>query len=197
MALKDYKFTNLPPTTQLMVFVTVILILGGVFYSLYMRGVLDQRSALEVEVADLQKSVAQTTAVAMQLQRFKTELAQTEQKLAVLRSILPAQKETPMVLRSVQQMADSSNLKIIKFNPQPVAPRSFYSDWPIVIEVEGNYDSLGLFFEKVGAFARLINLDNIKISGIEGSIDPSHTLSATCTAMTFVFREEQAGKTSK
>jgi len=94
------------------------------------------------------------------------------------------------VLRSIQQMAAASNLKIIKFNPQPVAPREFYSDWPINMEVEGSFNALGLFFEKIGKFDRIINVDNISIKGIDGSTDSNNTVLSDCTATTFVFREE-------
>ena len=97
------------------------------------------------------------------------------------------------MLRSVQQMAASSNLKIDRFTPQPVVPRAFYSDWPIQIEVQGNYDGLGTFFEKVSQATRIINVDSISIKGVENdqAMNQLHTLSANCTATTFVFKEDQ------
>jgi len=89
-------------------------------------------------------------------------------------------------------MAAASNLKISKFDPQPVVPRAFYADWPITMEVSGSYNSLGEFFERIGRATRIINVDNISVKGIEGSTDLTRTLNATCTATTFVFREEGA-----
>ena len=89
-------------------------------------------------------------------------------------------------------MAASSNLKILKFTPQPVVPRAFYSDWPIQIDVEGNYDGLGRFFERVSQATRIIDVGSISISGSKDQAsDTSKTLSASCTATTFVFREDQ------
>ena len=46
------------------------------------------------------------------------------------------------------------------------------------------------FFEKIGRFTRIVNIDNIGVKGIEGSTDPSRTLNSTCTATTFVFGDE-------
>jgi type IV pilus assembly protein PilO len=126
-----------------------------------------------------------------QLEQFKTELAQLESRLNELRKILPPEKETPIVLRSIQQMAASSNLKILKFTPQPLKAHDFYVDWPIQIQVEGNYNGLGYFFEKISRYTRIINADNIAIKGIDNSTDRARTLSASCTATTFVFQEEQ------
>jgi type IV pilus assembly protein PilO len=193
MAISDYRFENLPRSVQIAVFSVVMLCLAFVFYMYYLKDLIKQRDAIQVEIAGLERSVAQGTAIESQLKRFKQELAQLEERLVVLQSILPAQKETPAVLRSVQQMAASSNLKIVKFTPQPVVPRAFYSDWPIQIEVEGNYDGLGSFFEKVSRATRIIDVGSIAIAGSpDQAKDQTQTLTANCTATTFVFRDEEA-----
>jgi type IV pilus assembly protein PilO len=190
MSIKEFRFDNLPRSTQILVFAVFVVCLGFAFYWYFLKGLIKESSRLRKDVARLELTVAQGTAIESRLSRFKQELAQLEQRLAVLQSILPAQKETPTVLRSVQEMAASSNLKINKFTPQPVVPRAFYSDWPIQIEVEGNYNGLGLFFEKVSQATRIIDVRSISIKGIEDPPDASKTLSASCTATTYVFRED-------
>jgi type IV pilus assembly protein PilO len=193
MAISNIQLKNLPRSMQVLIFAILVGCLGAAFYFYYLQDIVKKRDALEKEIARLKISVSQATAAEMKLKQFKQELAQLDEDLARLRSILPAQKETPIVLRSVQEMAASSNLKILKFVPQPIVNRDFYSDWPITIEVEGNYNGLGSFFDKVGKATRLINVGSIAIRGLENSGDPSpsRTLGASCTATTFVFREEQ------
>jgi type IV pilus assembly protein PilO len=192
MAISNYRFDSLPRSVQVAIFSVVIICLAFVFYLYYLKDEIKKCDAIQTEIAKLEKSVAQGTAIESQLAKFKQELAQLEDRLAVLQSILPAQKETPTVLRSVQQMAASSSLKILKFTPQPIVPRAFYSDWPIQIEVEGNYDGLGAFFEKVSQATRIIDVGSISISGSEQQAnEPGRTLTASCTATTFVFREDQ------
>jgi len=197
MPLGDYRLGNLPRSMQIVLLALLALGISAAFYLLYLRGLMEERQALRAEVRQLETSVAQSTAVAAQLGRFKKELAQLEERLNVLRGILPAQKETPIVLRSVQQMATSSNLKITKFTPSTVVPRTFYVDWPIGMEVEGNYDGLGLFFEKISQSTRIINVEGIAIRPIEGSTNPMKTVTATCTATTFVFRENEVATAAK
>jgi type IV pilus assembly protein PilO len=191
MAISNFRFENLPRSLQITVVAVLVGFLAVLFYVYYLKDLVNKQTQLEAEIRKLEISVAQATAIESQLSSFKRELAQLEEYLDRLRSILPAQKETPTVLRSVQQMAASSQLKILKFIPQPIVNRDFYSDWPITIEVEGNYNGLGTFFEKVGKATRLINVDGISARGIDNSMDNSRTLSASCTATTFVFREEQ------
>jgi type IV pilus assembly protein PilO len=191
MAISDYRLDNLPRSIQTLVFTALVICLAFVFYIYYLKDFIAERNAIQADIAKLELSVAQGTAIESRLQRFKQELAQLENRLTVLRNILPAEKETPTVLRSVQQMAASSNLKILKFTPQPVIPRAFYSDWPIKIEVEGNYNGLGTFFEKVSQATRIIDVGTISIKGAEHYTDANLTLNASCTATTFVFMDDQ------
>lgn len=189
MSLKEFNLKDLPGPVQHAIIAGLIVCLAGLFYMYVLKGRIAECNVLKTEIARLEQSVAKLAAVESQLEQFKQELARLEQRLAELRSILPAQKETPSVLRSVQHMAVSSNLRILRFTPRPVIARDFYSDWPIYIEVEGNYNGLGTFFEKIGRATRLIDVGSISISSISGSTDPKHTLKANCTATTFVYKE--------
>lgn len=191
MALDNFRFENLPRSTQMVILAVVLVGLAVVFYFYYLDGKIDERDAIHKDIRELERSVAQGTAIESRLKLFRQKLAQLEERLAVLQSILPSEKETPTVLRSVQTMATSSNLKIKKFTPQPVIPREFYSDWPIKIEVEGNYNGLGSFFEKVSQATRIIDVGSITITGLDKQPDTRRTLTAACTATTFVFREDQ------
>jgi len=191
MNLKDLRLKNMSRTAQAIVLLVVAGALCGAFYYFVLQKPIAECKTLQTEVNKLQVSVGQGKAIESQLEQFKTELAQLELRLKELRKILPPEKETPIVLRSIQQMAASSNLKILKFTPQPLKAHDFYVDWPIQIQVEGNYNGLGYFFEKISRYTRIINADNIAIKGIDKSTDRDRTLSASCTATTFVFQEEQ------
>jgi type IV pilus assembly protein PilO len=190
MAIKDFRFDNLPRSTQILTFTIVMLGLAAGYYFYSLKDTIRERDEIQTDISRLEVTVAQGNAIEGRLKRFRQELVQLEAYLTTLQNILPAEKETPNVLRNFQQMAAASNLKIVKFTPQPLVPRAFYSDWPISMELEGNYDSLGSFFEKVSQATRIVNVDSIAISGYEKDKEPNpaRTLSAKCTATTFVFR---------
>ena len=192
MPLSDFRPQNLSQRNQYILFGALALGIMGLFYYFYLADKLVEKATLEAEVSKLEAEVAQGRAFESRIVAFKQEITQLKDRLQVLRSILPGEKETPIVLRGIQQMAAASNLKILKFTPQPVMPRTFYSDWPIVIEVRGNYHALGQFFEKIGQYTRIINVDNIAIKGVEGEEPVPWTLTALCTATTFVFQEDAA-----
>jgi len=196
MALSDFRIQNLPRTTQIIIFSLLVLALAVFFYMYYLENSIEERKALRTEVRQLEASVAQAQTIESRLDQFKKEVADIEQRLETMKSILPSQKETPQVLRSVQEMASSNNLKILKFTPQPVVQKDFYVDWPIEIQVEGNYNGLGHFFEKISQSTRLIDVSKINIKGIDKSVNSAKTLTAVCTATTFVFRDNQSANVS-
>jgi type IV pilus assembly protein PilO len=191
MALGNFKLENLPRKVQIALIAGLAIGLGTVGYIFYLKDVIATRTTLLGEITKLEASIAQASEVESRLVKFKRDLVMLEARLEELKRILPNQKETPDVMRAVQNMASDSTLKIVKFAPQAVAPRAFYSDWPITMDVQGSYNALGNFMEKVSQFRRIINVDNLTVKIIEGSADPARTLSASFTATTFVYREDQ------
>jgi type IV pilus assembly protein PilO len=197
MALGNFKLENLPRNVQIALIAVLAVGLAVVGYIFYLRDLVAMQSGLKAEIAKLEIAVAEATEVENRLSKFKRDIALLDTKLDELRRILPSQKETPEVMRAVQNMASDSFLKIAKFAPQPVAPRAFYADWPITMDVQGSYNALGKFLEKIGRFKRIVNVDNMVIKIIEGSTDPVRTLNASFTATTFVYREDQSNVPAK
>jgi type IV pilus assembly protein PilO len=197
MALGNFKLENLPRNAQIALIAGMAIVLGAVGYVFYLKDAITTRSTLLGEIAKLESSIAQASEVESRLAKFKQDVAILDARLDELRRILPSQKETPDVMRAVQNMAADSSLHIVKFAPQAVAPRAFYADWPITMDVQGSYNALGSFMEKVGQFRRIINVDNISVKIIDGSTDPGRTLSANFTATTFVYRDEPVAPPAK
>jgi type IV pilus assembly protein PilO len=191
MALGNFKLENLPRKVQMAIIAFLALGLVAAGYFFYLQDMVNNRSALLAEVERLEKAVSQASDVEQRLEQFKRDVALLDARLEELRRILPAQKETPEVMRAVQNMAADSTLKIVKFAPQAVVPKAFYSDWPIAMDIQGSYNALGTFVEKIGQFRRIVNVDNLVVKILEGSTDPGRTLSASFTATTFVYREDQ------
>lgn len=192
----EFKFEKLPWYYQSLIVLGVLLVLDYAVYFNFLSGQKEQIAELEAKIQDLSLRVEKQRAVEQRLAAFEAEIAKDQTKLEVLRAILPEAKETDEIVRKVQEMAADSNLIIRKFAPQPVMVKSFYSDWPIAMELDGNYFSLSDFFERIARFTRIINVDNINITGVSEHREPGVTLSATCTATTFVYQtssgEEQA-----
>lgn len=168
------------------------LALGVLFLFWYypLRSVGAEVETLEGRVQQLTNEVQRGQVVQAQLPRFQKEVEELELRLDELKDVLPDQKETAEIVRRVEELAVESNLDIKSFAPQATIRSNFYEDWPIRIALEGSYNNLGIFFQKIANFTRIINVDNIEIRALSGQRDADRTISATCTATTFVFVEE-------
>ena len=129
-------------------------------------------------------------AITARLPQFEADVEKLQAELDELQQVLPDEKETAEIVRRVEQLAVESDLSIRSFTPQATVSYEFYEDWPIRMSLEGSYNNLGLFFQRVANFQRIINVDNIEIRAISGE-DPDRTISATCTATTFVFVDQE------
>jgi type IV pilus assembly protein PilO len=91
----------------------------------------------------------------------------------------------------VQQLAAESSLNVLRFKPEATKPQSFYAEWPISLDLDGSYHNLAYFFDRLSRLSRIVNVSNLKVTAKK---DPSisSTISASCTATTFVFIEQAA-----
>ncbi len=85
-------------------------------------------------------------------------------------------------------MTEQGSFDLLRFTPGNFTDRDFYSEWPIAIRLNGSYHNLALFFDRVGRFSRIINIEKLKITALPNSLK-GHTISASFTAKTFIYRE--------
>ena len=182
------KIADLPQQQQIMVL--VVLLAGLVaFWWYYVNPIGAEIEILESQILELAVEVERAEEIERRLPEFKEELDALLARMDELRGVLPDEKETAEIVRRVEQLAVESNLDIQSFTPQGTEPSGFYERWPINIALEGNYNNLGLFFQRVAQFTRIINVDNISIRGLGGT-DRQRSIAATCTATTFVLTDE-------
>ena len=68
-----------------------------------------------------------------------------------------------------------------------------HAEWPIQLELDGTYHNLGLFFDRVSKFPRIINVATVRIKA-KDKPQPGSTITASCTAKTYVLVEAPAPK---
>jgi type IV pilus assembly protein PilO len=212
----DNPLSKLPLMGQLAVAVVLAVIIGVGFYYFQWDDMVKQEEQKTHDLDALQSDIRNLEVTANKLQEFQREVALREAKLEMLKRILPADKETPELMKKVQDLATQSNLSVKKFNPgatvnrefpiegvpspKPGAPppkpgqgqsAEYYQEWPINVDVTGTYHNLGTFFDRVGRLSRLVNVGSIKIKN-QAQPKPSNTIQVSCVATTFVYVEAPA-----
>jgi type IV pilus assembly protein PilO len=187
----NLSLSKLPWYGQVGAFVLLSAAGAFAFWNFYARDAqasIDQRSA---QLTKLQQEINRGLATAKRLPEFRREVASLEAQLERLRAVLPEEQDVAELLRRVQGMATQSNLAILGFAPKAVTKKQLHAEWPIGLKLEGNYHDLGSFLERVSKFPRIINVGDIKIEARTDQSDGS-TITAECTAMTFVLLDPKA-----
>ena len=185
------SLSKLPWYGQVGAFLALALAGAGVFWNFYARPAQDEMAARRSQLETLRLEIDKGLATAGRLPEFRAQVAQLESDLERLRAVLPEEKDVGDLLRRIQGMATQSNLSIRGFTPRAVVGQQMYNEWPIGLELEGQYHDLGAFLERVSQFPRIINVSDLRIRTRETQ-DGSGTITVECTATTFVLVERPA-----
>jgi Tfp pilus assembly protein PilO len=169
--------------------VGVLLFVAGSWRMLQpMRDDIERQEGL---LKGLQTKIQEGRAARQELPKFREEVRQLELELDKLLRILPARRNTPDLMRRIRSLAEQGDFSLKRFNPGTLAEKEFYSEWPISVNVEASYHNLALFFDRISRFSRVINIENLEISSVSGkqAAGATHTIAATFSAKTFVYKE--------
>ncbi|HEX2339778.1 MAG TPA: type 4a pilus biogenesis protein PilO [Vicinamibacterales bacterium] len=169
--------------------ITAFAILSGAavfgFWFYYVSDVTAEMATREARLQQLRTDITRGLNTAKRLPEFQAGVDDLERRLEALKSVLPEQKDYADILRRVQTLATQSNLTIRGFQPKPVETKQIHEEWPIVLELDGTYHNLGMFFDRISKFPRIINVNALKIRS-KDQPSANSTISAECTALTFV-----------
>jgi type IV pilus assembly protein PilO len=158
------------------------------FWKFYVSEVQDDIAARQVRLVALRADVAKGQATAVRLPQFQSEVTELEHRLENLRAVLPEEKDVADILRRVQGLAAQSNLNIQRFTPGEPKQEALYASLPYKLRAEGTYHNLGLFFDRISKFPRIINVGDLSIKARLNQ-EGNATIDAECVATTFVLQE--------
>lgn len=182
---------KLPLSNKILIVVVLNAVIAGLFYYFLLDPKRVEMTLLKTNLDDLTAEIESNRRIAADIPKFEQEKAALEEQFKKALEQLPNEKEIPNLIDSISMSAKTSGLKIILFQPGVEVPKGFYSDVPVNMEVEGTFDSLYKFSEKVGKLPRIVNIGGLNISGAQGnviSLEPS--LKARFVATTFRFVPE-------
>lgn len=184
-----FSFNDMPPRQQWIVAGVLCAALILIYYFQFWSASAAQIERLHAQSLEMRNEVNEMRAIAAGLPELQEEVAELEGRLEVLQNILPEQYETAELLRGVGTIAAQSNLALRDLEFKDPVPYEFYAESPIELELEGTFHDLARFFDRIGKFARIINVDDVDISALDG--EAGYTVNATVTAKTFIFLEDE------
>ena len=191
----NLSLSKLPWYGQIGAFAALAVAGAALFWYEYASPAQADIEARQAQLVQVRAQIEQAQRTARSLPEFRRTVAAREAELDTLRLRLPEEKDVGDLLRRIQGMATQSSLEIRGFTPQAVAQKQMYAEWPIGLQLEGTYHNLGSFLERVSKFPRIINVTTIKIKSKDNPTS-SDTITAECTAITFVLTEPKPPATA-
>ncbi len=174
---------NPRPWYQYLILVGVVGLLG---YLIYYKPKQAELQGLRNDRVQIEEQLSRLQAQKRQMDKIQAELVQLNKIMTELEPLIPRKKETGEILRNVQQLAYDSQLDVVHFQSDRETTKECYTELPIPIEIIGSYHNLGAFFERMGKFPRIFNIEDFIIRALPGQTAET-TISATFTAKTYFF----------
>jgi type IV pilus assembly protein PilO len=186
-----FSLTKLPWYGQIGAFALLAATATSVFFASYEAPLRADLESRRVQLKSLRIDIELGKRTARKLPGLGAEVDELERRLEMLRAVLPEEKDAADLLRQMQLVAAQSNLVITGFKPAPAVTRALHVEWPIDLELQGNYHDLAAFFDRLRRFTRIVNITALDLKGHDTS-GPSTTIAARCVATTFVLLEGAA-----
>ena len=181
------SLSKLPWYAQLGAFVVLAVGAVGTYYYYLEMPARTEMATREAQLKALKVDIEKGQATAKKLPEFRGQVEELEHRLTGLRAVLPEEKDAADLLRRMQTVATQSNLTISSFKPAPVVTKQLHAEWPINLELQGNYHNLATFFDRIAKFTRIVNVSALDVKGKDkNQSEPGVTLAAKCVATTFV-----------
>lgn len=125
---------------------------------------------------------------------LKRQLAEYQQNLELVRTLVPQGNEVPALLEQVSTSARRVGLDISSVDPQPVIQGEQYDTYRYNVAVVGGYHELGTFLANVGNLTRIVLPVNLTLSvpanaKIKKPSTRSAIVQATVQLQTYVARK--------
>lgn len=172
-----------------------LIIAGGLYWAsdaYWFKGIRKDIEKRTKDLTTLQQKVREGKAAEARLPQFREEAERLETELQRLLRILPTAMQTDEIIKKIKSLTERGAFRFVTFQPQPFVKKEFYSEWPIRVQLEGNYHELALFFDRLSRFSRIINVESMAIRALERS--GAYTINSNFTMKTFIYGQaEQAG----
>jgi len=145
---------------------------------------------LRTTIDELEREIEKGRAAKADLPKLEEDIKNLELELDRLRKILPTKRETDALLKRLKQLTERGHFRLTRFTPGDFIDMDFYMEWPIRVELDGTYHELGMFFDRLSRFSRIINVDDLQITPLTRGEREYFTIHARFTQKTFIYKEE-------
>ncbi|MDP2810526.1 MAG: type 4a pilus biogenesis protein PilO [Rhodocyclaceae bacterium] len=166
-------------------FVTLIAAAWG-FGSIGWSVQLEELEAMKVQEAKHKDDWLSKKRQAVNLDEYRRQLAEIDRSFGALLKQLPNKAEMGDMLVDINKAAQARGLLVELFKPGGEAPKEFYVEVPITLNLIGSYHDIGAFTGDIARLPRIVTLNDINLTA-----NPNATMVLRTTAKTFRYLDEE------
>ena len=171
-----------------------VIVLGLLYAAILIAGLyfhvedLNKRlSVVEQEEQALRQDFEKKAFEAANLEAYKAQLVEMEQRFGALVAQLPSETEVPGLLEDITDKGEMNGLSIKRIDLLAEQAQTFYIELPIAIEAVGSYHDLGAFISGMAGLPRIVTLHDFEITL---DADAAPMLEMSILAKTYRYRDE-------
>ncbi len=142
---------------------------------------------VEQEEQTLRQDFEKKAFEAANLEAYKAQLVEMEQRFGTLVAQLPSETEVPGLLEDITDKGELNGLSIRRIDLLDEQVQTFYIELPIAIEAVGSYHDLGAFISGMAGLPRIVTLHDFEITL---DADTAPMLEMSILAKTYRYRDE-------
>lgn len=146
---------------------------------------LDELEAKKAEETKYKEDWVAKKRKAVNLDEYRLQLTEIDRSFGALLKQLPNKAEMGDMLVDINKAAQGRGLLVELFKPGGEAPREFYAEVPITLNLTGHYHDIGAFAGDLARLPRIVTLNDISLTA-----NPNGTLAMRTTAKTFRYLDE-------
>lgn len=123
ITLNDIK--RMSPQAKAVAIILIFFIMGYLYYFLFFSDTLSKKTSLDKKLEEMQVQIKEKEKIALQLNKYMTDVAALKEDYKVALQKLPDQREIPGLFHSVALSGKDAGIEFLLFEPKVAIPKSF------------------------------------------------------------------------
>jgi len=124
MAITLDEIKKLSPKAKVAIVVLVIFLIGYFDWFYFLSDSIEKRTSMTQKLEELQGKIKEKERFALQLNKYKSEVAALKESYSVALQKLPAQREIPGLFHSVSNAGKEAGVDFLLFEPKAAIPKT-------------------------------------------------------------------------
>jgi type IV pilus assembly protein PilO len=123
ITLNDIK--KMSPQAKALAIILIFFIIGYLYYFLFFSDALSKKVTLDKKLEEMQVQIKEKEKIALQLNKYMTDVAALKEDYKVALQKLPDQREIPGLFHSVALSGKDAGIEFLLFEPKAAIPKPF------------------------------------------------------------------------